>query len=64
MTTYICHNPACQATVAHRDAFLCSVSLEQVAFCSQGCVDIFNQLDQARRTPVPEQRRPVTGRVR
>ena len=58
-----CHNPACQRPVARRDAYLRSVSLEQVAFCSQACVDVFAELERASRRPIPEQRRPV-GRVR
>lgn len=60
----ICHNPACRQPVARRNAFLRSVSLEQVAFCSQGCVDVYDALDKAARMPIPEQRRPVSGRVR
>ena len=60
---YICHNPACHRPVARRDAFLRSVSLVQVAFCSAACVEVFGQLDSAARRPAPV-RRPVAGRVR
>lgn len=63
MTAHICHNPACRRPVARRDAYLRSVSLDQVAFCSQGCVDVFDSLDKAVRQPVPEQRR-VVARIR
>jgi len=56
MTT--CHNPACHRPVKRGDAFLRSVSLEQVAFCSMACVEVFGQLDQAARS-VPVQRRPI-----
>jgi hypothetical protein len=64
MNQMLCHNPACRRPVARRDAFLRSVSLQQVAFCSAGCVDVFDQLDKSARTqPVPEQRRPAS-RVR
>lgn len=59
-----CHNPACRKPVARRDAYLRSVSLEQVAFCSKACVDVFVQLDQAARQPIPEQRRSPDSRVR
>lgn len=60
-----CHNPACQRPVARRDAFLRSISLEQVAFCSQACVDVFFELDHSVRSqPIPEQRRPIEGRIR
>jgi hypothetical protein len=59
----ICHNPACHRPIRHADAYLRSVSLVQVAFCSAACVAMFGQLDAASRRPVPEQRRPV-GRVR
>lgn len=55
----ICHNPACHRPVAHADAYLRSVSLVQVAFCSAACVAMFSQLDAARRQPVPEQRGTV-----
>jgi hypothetical protein len=63
MTTTICHNPACHSPVRHADAYLRSVSLTQVAFCSEGCVAMFDQLDKGARRPIPEQRRPA-GRVR
>lgn len=43
----ICHNPACRKPVVRRDAYLRSVSLEQVAFCSLGCVAMFDELDAA-----------------
>lgn len=61
-----CHNPACRRPVNRRDAFLRSVSLQQVAFCSQACVDMFDALEQASRQPqpIPEQRGPAEGRVR
>jgi hypothetical protein len=59
----ICHNPACRRPVARRDAHLRSISLEQVAFCSAACVDMFDRLDKAQRQPIPEQRRQG-GRVR
>lgn len=59
-----CHNPACARPVDRRDAFLRSVSLQQVAFCSQGCVDMFDALDKAGRRPIPDQRRPAEGRIR
>lgn len=60
----ICHNPACHKPVARRDAFLRSVSLVQVAFCSQGCVDMFDQLDKMVRVSIPAQRQPSSDRVR
>lgn len=56
-TTTECHNPACRRPVDRRDAYLRSVSLAQVAFCSQACVDVFDALDKAVRQPIPEQRR-------
>ena len=42
-----CHNPACRKPVARRDAYLRSISLEQVAFCSEACVEMFDELDAA-----------------
>lgn len=51
-----CHNPACRKPIARRDAFLRSISLEQVAFCAEACVDMFDRLDKATRS-VPLQRR-------
>lgn len=42
-----CHNPACRKPVARRDAYLRSISLEQVAFCSEACVQMFDELDAA-----------------
>lgn len=55
----VCHNPACGREVVRGDALLRSVSLQQVAFCSEGCVDVFDQLDKATRAPkIPAQRRP------
>ena len=61
MTEHICHNPACHRPVARRDAYLRSVSLVQVAFCSAACVEVFGQLDTAARTAIPAQRRPVVS---
>lgn len=61
---HICANPACHRPVARRDAFLRSVSLTQVAFCSAACVEVFGQLDTAARTAIPAQRRPIAGRAR
>jgi hypothetical protein len=58
MMTYQCHNPACRRPVRHADAFLRSVLLERVAFCSRGCVTMFDQLDKVVRS-VPAQREPV-----
>lgn len=56
----VCHNPACQKSIARRDAHLRSLSLEQVAFCSEACVDFFDHVDKAvRARPIPEQRRPA-----
>ena len=53
-----CHNPACHRPIRHADAYLRSVSLTQVAFCSPGCVEVFDALDKAARMPV-ERRRAV-----
>lgn len=64
MTEHQCHNPACGRNVARGDAFLRSVSLQQVAFCSQACVDVFDALEKESRRPIPEQRQPVEGRTR
>lgn len=58
-----CHNPACGRDVPRGDAFLRSVSLEQVAFCDQACVDVFDALEKESRRPIPEQR-PAEGRIR
>lgn len=44
---HLCHNPACRKPVARRDAFLRSVSLTRVAFCSALCVAMFDELDAA-----------------
>lgn len=55
-----CHNPACRRPVVRRLAFLRSISLEQVAFCSRECVEEFDQLDAAnghRPQRIPAQRR-------
>ena len=61
MTTHICHNPACHRPINRAVAHLRSVSLVQVAFCSPGCVTMFDTLDKAGRRPVPEQRKaPVS----
>lgn len=54
-----CHNPACRREIHRRDAYLRSVSLTQVAFCSPACVALFDALDKSARRPIPEQRRPV-----
>jgi hypothetical protein len=48
MNQHICHNPACHTPVAWRDAFVRSVSLQQVVFCSRGCVRMFDELDAVR----------------
>ena len=64
MTAHICHNPACHAPVNRGDALLRSVSLVQVAFCSPGCVRMFDTLDKAERRPVPEQRKAVVSVAR
>lgn len=58
-----CDNPACRKPIHRATAHLRSVSLEQLAFCSTACVELFDQLDKARRQPVPQQRRP-RSRVR
>jgi hypothetical protein len=56
MMTYQCHNPACRRPVRHADAFLRSVLLERVAFCSAACIALFSELDAASgRQPIPEQ---------
>ena len=43
----ICHNPACNRPIHRRDAYLRSISLVQVGFCSAGCVAMFDELDAA-----------------
>lgn len=62
MTTN-CHNPACRRPIHRADAYLRSVSLQPVAFCSLACVELFGALDESARQAVPEQRRPA-ARVR
>lgn len=59
-----CHNPACRKPVRRGDAHLRSISLEQVAFCSVACVEVFDELDKSARRPIPEQRtapRPLSS---
>ena len=59
--TYLCHNPLCDRRVTRGDAYIRSISLEQVVFCSSSCVEVFDQLDaEAGRRParIPEQRQP------
>lgn len=51
-THTICHNPACARPLERRDAFLRSVSLEQVAFCSAECIEAFTLADKAAHAPV------------
>lgn len=54
-----CHNPACRKPVVRRLAYLRSISLEQVAFCSKGCVEMFDELDGAAgHHRIPAQRSP------
>jgi hypothetical protein len=55
--THLCDNPACRRPVRRGDAYLRSISLEQRAFCSPACVEVFAELDAAARRPaIPEQR--------
>ena len=58
-----CDNPACHKPLHRGNALLRSVSFEQLAFCSPGCVTMFDTLDKAERRPVPEQRK-AEARVR
>jgi hypothetical protein len=58
-----CHNPACRKAISRGDAHLRSISLEQVAFCSTACIDVYSQLDNETRRPVPAQR-SATARPR
>lgn len=44
-TNETCHNPACRRPVVRRLAYLRSISLEQVAFCSRECVEQFDRID-------------------
>jgi hypothetical protein len=71
MPTYECHNPACRRPVKHADAFLRSVLFERVAFCSLGCVTMFDQFDKMVRNggvaglerAIPAQRKAMDAAV-